>query len=139
MENNTDNFFNSEESEALKKTRDMRLKLIDDMTSAGLPSRSGDIRVLNETMNALDGQVLETAKIRSKQQENDSREKTVTMVAEILGRVTQGSRPVLTNRDIDLPDDYLPVDIVPGETEISPDELSLKDFIRGENQDEFSN
>lgn len=135
---NEDVLFGVEENEILSKTRKIRVDLIDDMTSAGMPQRAGDIRVLNETLDALDRQVLDVTKIKAKQTEDDNGNKTVLMVTELLSRVQSGKPQVLTNREIHLPDEYIPADIVPGETDITPDALKLRDFMNGDD-DEFSN
>lgn len=133
-----DNLFGAEEESIISKTRKIRLDLIDDMVDGGMPQRSGDIRVLNETLDALDRQVLDVTKIKAKQKEDDGNNKTILMVTELLSRVQQGKPQVIPNREIDLPDDYIPADIVPGETDIGPEQLELKNFMDGET-DEFSN
>ena len=131
--------FNHNESRLLNKTMDIREKIVDQMASAGLPTKAYELLALNAVMNDMDKQVMDKVKLRVKQEEDDNKNKTVAMVAEILGRIdsNRGYIP-MSNKDINLPDKYLPNDIVPGETDISPDKLSLADFVKGEDY-EFSN
>lgn len=131
--------FNHNESRLLNKTMDIREKIVDQMASAGLPTKANELLALNAVMNDMDKQVMDKVKLRVKQEEDDNKNKTVAMVAEILGRIdsNRGYIP-MSNKDINLPDKYLPNDIVPGETDISPDKLSLADFVKGEDY-EFSN
>jgi len=136
MENNSNTLFDKEEETLLKKTRDIRFKLIDDMTEDQLPTRSGDIRVLNETLDAADRQLIDLAKLKAKQQETEGNNKTIAMVSELLGRVATGaSMQQISNHAIDLPDDFIPIDIVPGEVETSPEELELGLFIKGDDNE----
>ncbi len=132
MANEAMDFFTTSESSLLKKTNEIRLNLIDDITADGVPTRSGDIRVLNETLDAADRQVMEVAKIRAKQQEVEGNSKTIGMVVEILSRVSNGGATHLSNNDIALPDTFIPIDVVPGETDTGPEELELSTFIRSE-------
>jgi len=127
--------FTSDEEELLKKTRKVRLDLIDSMTEDTVPTRSGDIRVLNETLDAMDRQILDIAKIKAKATEEDNNNKVTNMVVELLSRVSSNT-PLARNSDISLPDEYIPVDVVPGELDINADRLELKDFINGGNEDE---
>ena len=131
--------FNHNESRLLNKTMDIREKIVDQMASAGLPTKAHELLALNAVMNDMDKQVMDKVKLRVEQEEDDNKNKTVAMVAEILGRIdsNRGYIP-MSNKDINLPDKYLPNDIVPGETDISPDKLSLADFVKGEDY-EFSN
>lgn len=131
--------FNHNESRLLNKTMDIREKIVDQMASAGLPTKAHELLALNAVMNDMDKQVMDKVKLRVKQEEDDNKNKTVAMVAEILGRIDSNKGYVpMSNKDINLPDTYLPNDIVPGETDVSPDKLSLADFVKGENY-EFSN
>lgn len=131
--------FNHNESRLLNKTMDIREKIVDQMASAGLPTKAHELLALNAIMNDMDKQVMDKVKLRVKQEEDDNKNKTVAMVAEILGRIDSNKGYVpMSNKDINLPDTYLPNDIVPGETDVSPDKLSLADFVKGEDY-EFSN
>lgn len=131
--------FNHNESRVLNKTMDIREKIVDQMASAGLPTKAHELLALNAIMNDMDKQVMDKVKLRVKQEEDDNKNKTVAMVAEILGRIDSNKGYIpMSNKDIDLPDKYLPNDIVPGETDVSPDKLSLADFVKGEDY-EFSN
>lgn len=131
--------FNHNESRLLNKTMDIREKIVDQMASAGLPTKAHELLALNAVMNDMDKQVMDKVKLRVKQEEDDNKNKTVAMVAEILGRIDSNKGYIpMSNKDINLPDTYLPNDIVPGETDVSPDKLSLADFVKGENY-EFSN
>jgi len=131
MENNEAGLLSQEDLDLLRETRKVRMDLIKDMTVDGVPTRSGDIRVLNETLDATDRQVMELAKLKAKQQENDTNNAAVGLVVEILNKVGASGHKQLTNVEVELPDDFIPVDIVPGETDINAEELDLSNFIRG--------
>lgn len=131
--------FDSEENRILNKTINIREKIVDQMAGVGLPTKAHELLALNTILDAMDKQVMDKVKIRTKQEEENGKNKTIAMVAEILGRIdTKKGYVPLSNNDITLSDNFLPTDIVPGETEISPDKLSLADFVKGEEY-EFSN
>lgn len=126
--------FNKEEEDILAKTRKVRMEIIDDMTDSGtaVPHKINDIRVLNETLDAMDKQVMDKVKITSKQDDDNNDGRVANMVVDILSRVNTSSSKIVTNREINIPIEYIPKDIVPGETEIDSGELSLSDFISNE-------
>jgi hypothetical protein len=131
--------FNSEENRILNKTIGLREKIIDQMSGVDLPTKAHELLALNTILDAMDKQVMDKVKIRAKQEEESGKNKTIAMVAEILGKIdTKNGHVPLSNNDIILSDNFLPNDIVPGETEVSPDKLSLADFVKGEEY-EFSN
>ncbi len=131
-----ENIFNKEETDLLAKTRKVRLEMIEDMTDDGMPHKSGDIRVLNETLDAMDRQVLDVVKIKAKQKEDDGADRIANIVVQILNNVGSNGPQIISNREIDLPDEYIPLDIVPGETDITPETLALSNFIMN-NEDEL--
>lgn len=130
-----DELFSEEELAIINKTRDTRNKLIDELTEDGVPTRAGDIRVLNETLDAADRQVLDIVKLKKSQQEDNS-DRMVGMVVELLSKVTSNNPVAYGNNEINLPDEYIPVDVVPGETDIGAEELSLSDFIEVREDDD---
>lgn len=131
--------FTADEENVLSKTLKLRLDMVNNLTETALPVRTGDVRTVNELLTSIDNQVYEKVKIRAKQKESEDKNKTITYVAAILGSIAQDQPRIIGNRDIELPDNYLPIDVVPGEMEIGSEQLALKDFIRDEgNENEFS-
>ena len=112
-----------DENNVISKTRQLRMEIIDKyLEEKGIPTNTRDIRVLNEVMNSLDSQVLGLVDRRLKKEENDTTNDIKDMVKEVLDKVTDEMfmkiDVVNKNRKIELSDDYIPTDIVPGETEL---------------------
>jgi len=121
--------YTEEELALLDKTKKIRLDVADNMIKNGVPNNVGEIRVLNEVLTTLDKSVNETVANRLKHNENENKEALLDTVALALSNIQQ-SKVAATDRDIDAPDEVIPTDIVPGETDIGVSQLNASDFIK---------
>jgi len=120
--------FTIEELEIMERTKKVRLDVITSMTKDRVPEKTNELRVLNEYMNSLDDTVQRSVANRLKHEETSSKEAIMMHVAATLQNINS-SIPMAGNRTTDLHDDYIPVDIVPGETDINPTKLLAGDFL----------
>jgi len=127
--NETNNsIYTEDELKILEKSKKVRIDLVDNMTKGGVPDRVGDIRVLNEVVSGLEKSVHDSASNRLKFQDTQNQEAVAENVAELLKQIS--SKPTLTQNvtNVVLSDEFVPVDIVPGETDISPEQLEINKF-----------
>jgi len=117
----------------LEKTLEIREKIVDKLLEEGIPTKSRDIRVLNEVLNAMDANVLGRVDRRLKREENDNQEEFNKIAVEIIlnwnkmkqERVTE---PIeVPELDRELPDDM----VVPDEDSLEYKELTMEDIIEG--------
>ena len=121
-----------DENKVIFKTRDLRLKIIDNyLEEKGIPTKSGDIRVLNELMNSLDSQVLGMTDRRLKKEENSTNDNMLDMVKEVMSRV-QTNLAIPSKKEIDISDKYIPTDLVPGETKLEYEEIDPSEVLGSE-------
>jgi len=118
----------------LQKLSGIRLDTIDNMIKDGkVPDKVGEIRVLNEMITAAETNIQKSAENRLKHQDSMNKDSLLDTVAEMLKVIskTTASHTVarLTN---ELPDTYLPTDIVEGEIEIQPEALDPSKFLLGD-------
>ena len=109
----------SEEERIILKTRKIREDMIDAIIeyNHGAPSKSGDVRVLNEVLNSLDSQVLGLADTRLKVDSNKNQEDLTDTIKEVFLTVTNSAAPVTPNQTT-IPEAMVPKDMVPGEDQI---------------------
>ena len=130
--------FKSNDELLLEKTQKYRLEMIDDLMEDGVPNNMNNVRVVNELLNDVDKQIMDKTKLTNKQEADDKNGNIANMVVEILANISSDGPTMSTNRQLEIPDDILTLDVVPGETAISPEELNLSDFIN-EGNDEYRN
>jgi len=130
---NSDNaqsaIFTSKEQLMLEKTNDIRDKIVDAMTVNGVPDRVGEIRVLNEIMSGIDKSIYDSAESRLKYQDGQNKEALLETVAMIIKDNKRSKQLPRTNTLTDVPDEYIPVDMVYGETEIQPEPLNQDEIL----------
>jgi len=125
------NFMLPEEERILSKTLDIRERIVDKMTEEGIPSKTSEIRVLNEVLNAMDSQILGKIDRRQKQEDNNNNEKYLEMIRTIVVETEKLQQNLDTQPleepviDVELKDD----EIVPGEDKIEYEELNPEDFM----------
>ena len=128
--NETNNsIYTEDELSILERGKKVRLSIVDNMTKDGMvPDRVGDIRVLNEVVSGLEKSVHDSANNRLKLQDSQNQEAVAENVAELLKQMAMKKPVNKGNRVIELSESFVPVDIVPGETEVSPEQLDIQDF-----------
>lgn len=129
-------FFTSEDQRILNINMKRREEILDKMFENGAPDRSGDIRVAKEVMESMDNKIIETAKLRAKTREEDNKDRHIDLIVETLKRTQKIKEENKQNIiDVDVDDDYMPDDVVPGEMETEFIELNINDFTNNRNED----
>lgn len=125
--------YTNDELEVMEKTKKIRINVIDHMVKDGLPDKVGEIRVLNELLSAAEKNVQDSANNRLKFQDNQNKEAVIETVAEMFKKIhTQKANSYNPDKIVELEDEYIPIDIVHGETEITPGQLELELFTNKE-------
>lgn len=133
--NETNNsIYTEEELSILEKGKTVRIALVDNMTKGGVPDRVGDIRVLNEVVSGLEKSVHDSASNRLKFQDTQNQEAVAENVAELLKQISGKTSNTTNVTNVVLGEEYVPVDIVPGETDISPEQLEINKFTDDEKE-----
>jgi len=129
--------FKKDEHDLLLKTRKLRMDMIDGMFSNGVPTRSGDMRVANEILSAVDKSVQDSATLRIKHTDSQTEASKVALVAATIKYAKENRHEVamtstLPGQEPILEAEILDVELVLGELEIGPQELVIEDFVGGE-------
>lgn len=130
------NIYTDNEQNELAKYKQIRNDMIDDMVKHGV-NDNRDRRLLNEILSAAEKNVHDTANNRLKHQDNLNKEMLAEQVAMILKETQklQSQVPMDDQRNIELHDNVIEIDLVPGETEIHPEPLTLSEFITDDEKD----
>ena len=121
-----------EEYRLINKTVNIRERIVDEMIKDGLPYKTNEIRVINELLNAIDGNVLGRVDRRLKYSENEGEKDMRDMVKALIlegDKIKREMKPVELNQT--LPEEYVLDNPTPGEDKIDYEEITLED-IRGE-------
>ena len=120
-----------EEHRVLEKTKRLREEIVDTfITEKGIPTRSGDMRVVNELLNSMDANVTSTVDLRLKHEDNKQSEDLTEAIVGVFNKISQGA--TLTNPDTketSVSDKFIPDDVVPGEDQIEYQELSMEEIV----------
>lgn len=123
-----------DETRIIMKTREIREKMIDGyiVDNNGVPTDSRGMRIMNEIMTSLDGQVLGLADARLKNEGNAANASLSESIKEIFTRVNSKNKnnAVTTLEETKLDDKFLPENVLDGETKIEYQELSLDDIMK---------
>lgn len=133
MDNSQNGIFTAEESADLKRFSDIRKDMINVMVKDGTPDTSREIRLLNELLIAGEANIQKTAENRLKHEDNLNKEAIAESVSIMLKNIQNKKRdiPVRGTDQVEVSENIIPVDLVPGETEINPIKLNPEDFING--------
>lgn len=121
-----------EEYRLINKTVNIRERIVDEMIKDGLPYKTNEIRVINELLNSIDGNVLGRVDRRLKHSENEGEKDMRDLVKTIIlegDKIKREMKPIELNQT--LSDEYVVDNLLPGETQIEYEEITLED-IRGE-------
>ena len=92
---------------------DRRGKLVDAFFKDGTPTDNRDIRVAKEVMESQDASILAIGKLNKDAQANNNA--VADIAAEVIRQVTQAKQQSQINTDIEIPEEYIPTDIIDGE------------------------
>ncbi len=131
--NNTkDSFYTQREQAIIDRNLDRREQLISAMMADGVPTKTGEVRVIKEVIESIDNKITETAKLRLKHDENTNAANAAENAAEILKAIASRKATEIfipQNNSIELEDKYMDtIEIVAGELEINPPTLTLDDI-----------
>ncbi|MDE6209897.1 MAG: hypothetical protein K2M73_09535 [Lachnospiraceae bacterium] len=116
----------------LEYTQNIRKLIIDGMTNHGndAPSGSKDIEALNAVLDSMDRNEFERIKLDVKNSANKAENNLKASIAELYKTIASKQVTInVNNRNIDLPDKFIPDDIKPGEDFVGHDPLDKKDFV----------
>lgn len=137
MEHSQNSIFTAEESADLKRFSDLRKDLINVMVKDGTPDNTREIRLLNELLVAGEANIQKTAENRLKHEDNLNKEAIAESVSLLLKKI-QNNKNDLPSRgtdSVEVGENLIPVDLVPGETEINPIKLNPEEFLnKGEEE-----
>lgn len=122
-----------EEKDVLDETLMYRRKMIEDLFKDGVPDVK-HYRIANEILGATDMAMLKRIELRQKQEQHQSDQEIITKAIELakdrISRRIKSYKPDEQDKEVDVPDKYIPTDIVPGEDQLEPDVLDIDDFIK---------
>ena len=128
LEDDSISVFTDEDQDTLDFTQNMRKNLVINMTKEKLPKDIGSVRVLNELLGSMDSQVTDKTKIKLNANKNadDSKHKeamlsALTNIDRETGKARTGS--------LELEDEFIPIDLVPGETSTNKIELDYEEIM----------
>jgi hypothetical protein len=131
---NNNEIYTEEEQESLRFTQGKRLLIVNKLMENDVPTKVGEVRVINELLNSIDSATMEGAKTRIKAKEATNGKAAVAMVTETLKALSR-QRALLPKQHssaIELQDEHVPDDIVYGELDIHPDRLLIEEFVDAE-------
>lgn len=120
--------FTEEELNVLKDNDTIRKKLIDNLLSSGeLPTKVGDLRVLNELLGSRDNVVKLKSDARLKKADTGNKGQIIDIVEHLLKSINNRTTDDVAG--IKYVDEVIDeAEFVYGEKEIQPDQLSLDQF-----------
>jgi len=135
MSDDKNSIYTDGEQKTLNTTQKVRLDIINNMTANGVPTNSSDIRVLKEVLDGADDAVHKRVIAKIKHNDTATKGVVASQIVETLKQISS-ARAKHTNIQTEPSEVVIdvPVDIVPGELEVSPTKLELGDFI-GEHED----
>ena len=124
----------TEEQRIILKTRKLREEMVDHFIDhhGGLPTKGSEMRVVNEVLNSLDDQVLELVEKRLKHEENQTVAGNTEAIVKLFKTLNKQKAIAKPIEDSEIPDKYIPDNIVPGEDSLEYEEIELSDIIREE-------
>ena len=128
MENT--NLYTQEEQELLDYSRQVRLTMVKDMTKGGTPSYK-EVEVVNQVLTSLDKSVHDSVSNRVKLQDSSNKAEILAAVAETIkqARLEQiKAKEAAIEAETDLGEEYIPVDLVPGEQEMDQKQFTLEEL-----------
>lgn len=127
-----DNAFLSEiEKQRLEDNYNYRKKIVEDaFANDKVPRDPKDIEAINGVLNSMDKIINDMANNRLKLKENQDKSSVVLAVAEALKKISSSKeKNINPTRVIEISEEYIPLDIVNGETTIGTTQINLSDVL----------
>lgn len=118
--------------ERLEYTQSIRKLIVKELTNNGqiAPSGSKDVEALNAVLDSIDKNEFERIKLDIKNNANKMENSLKTTIAEIYKNIAAKQYTnIPTNRNVELPNEFVPDDIKPGEDFVGQDPLDKNDFM----------
>lgn len=120
--------YTEQEEELLKYTEEKRIQMVDNFFKDGIPSTTGEVRVVNEVLTSLENSLHTKVSNRLKNEENKNNGDVLATVVETIKQI----RTNISNSSINTKEfnkNTIEYELVPGETDINTKELEQSDFI----------
>lgn len=127
-----DNAFLSEiEKQRLEDNYNYRKKIVENaFANDKIPRGPQDIEAINSVLNSMDKIINDMANNRLKLKENQDKSSVVLAVAEALKKISSSKeKNINPTRVIEISEEYIPLDIVNGETTIGTTQINLSDVL----------
>lgn len=127
-----DNAFLSEiEKQRLEDNYNYRKKIVENaFANDKIPRDPKDIEAINGVLNSMDKIINDMANNRLKLKENQDKSSVVLAVAEALKKISSSKeKNINPTRVIEISEEYIPLDIVNGETTIGTTQINLSDVL----------
>lgn len=127
-----DNAFLSEiEKQRLEDNYNYRKKIVENaFANDKIPRDPKDIEAINSVLNSMDKIINDMANNRLKLKENQDKSSVVLAVAEALKKISSSKeKNINPTRVIEISEEYIPLDIVNGETTIGTTQINLSDVL----------
>lgn len=131
---NDNAFISDVEKSRLEETYKYRKQILERaFNGERVPNDPKEIEAINSVLNSIDKSIYDMANSRLKMKENQNKSEVVAAVAEALKKISSSkdttiNKPKLT----ELGDAYTPLDIVKGEMDIGPAQLTIDEILSNE-------
>lgn len=128
---NDSNFISDLEKSRLEETYKYRKRILERaFTEDRVPNDPKEIEAINSVLNAIDKSVYDMANSRLKMKENQNKSEVVAAVAEALKKISSSKDTTINKEKItELGQEYTPLDIVKGEMDIGPAQLTIDEIL----------
>ncbi len=127
---NDNGLFTEEELIVRRTNMERRESMLEELFSNGAPTKSGDMRVAKEIIEASDNAILTTAKLRKDAEKQEDNAKISGLIlATIMASAKNNQNKRRESVVISLGDEHIPEDIIDGELEDGIKQLAMIDYI----------
>lgn len=128
---NDSSFISDLEKSRLEETYKYRKRILERaFTEDRVPNDPKEIEAINSVLNAIDKSVYDMANSRLKMKENQNKSEVVAAVAEALKKISSSKDTTINKEKItELGQEYTPLDIVKGEMDIGPAQLTIDEIL----------
>lgn len=124
------NILTDQDLERLETSYRCRSAIVENIFKDGIPNKVSVMETINKILDSMDKSIYDRANIKLKHEENQNKEAILDIITETLTNISKQN--IQVNRDTELDNEYIPDDIVDGETDIQPDQITLTDIVEEE-------
>lgn len=126
---NNNSIFTDEENEILELTKKVRVDALKTLVKDGSPTKTNELRILNELSTSLDRVVQDSAANRLKSEDVKNSGATIDLVRETLLHAGKMKSEMTVEKTRELDNSFQLENIVPGHTDINPGQLDPSEFV----------